>query len=164
MKRLYLCAWACALNVALLLCAPASAQLDTLSTAPDAAQPEVPQDSLNRTTPRGTVLGFLLAGRTGNNAAAVEYLNTRLKGRAAEELAYKLFVVLDRRLPARLHALSDKPEGSLADPMKPDQELVGTISSRNGNVDIIVERVHRGKAGELWLFSSETLYAIPGSL
>jgi MscS family membrane protein len=152
---------ACAVSVALLICLPVPGQVDTHSSATVASQPEIPQDSLGRTTPRGTVLGFLLADRSGRDEEAVEYLNTRLHGKPAEELAHQLFVVLDRRLPAKLHALSDKPEGSLADPLKPDQELVGTISSDNGNVDIIVERVDRGKAGHLWLFSSKTLDAIP---
>jgi MscS family membrane protein len=69
--------------------------------------------------------------------------------------------VLDRRLPARLNQLSDQPEGSLSDPLKP-QELVGTINSDNDKVDIILERVDREKLGPLWLFSSKTLDAIPG--
>jgi MscS family membrane protein len=149
-----------ALSVALLICLPVLGQVDTHSSTPAASQPETPQDALGRTTPRGTVLGFLLTDRSGNDGEAVEYLNTRLRGKAAEELAHELFVVLDRRLPARLHALSDKPEGSLSDPMKPDREVVGTISGNNGNVDIIVERVDLG-AGHIWLFSSETLDAIP---
>jgi len=154
-------AGACALSVALLICLPVSGQVDAHTSPPAASQPEIPQDPLGRSTPRGTVLGFLLADRSGKDGEAVEYLNTRLHGKAAEELAHQLFVVLDRRLPAKLHALSDKPEGSLSDPMRPGQELVGRISSDNGNVDITLERVDRGKAGYLWLFSSETLNAIP---
>ncbi len=70
-------------------------------------------------------------------------------------------MVLDRRLPARLNELSDKPEGSQRDPLHPDRELVGTITSANGNVDIVLERVDRAKIGQIWLFSRETLEAIP---
>jgi MscS family membrane protein len=154
---------ACALCVPLLLCLPVAGQdLPATPTQP-AAQPEIPPDPLGRSTPRGTVLGFLLADRSGDDEAATKYLNTRLRGKAATELARQLFVVLDRRLPAKLHALSDKPEGSAADPLKPDQELVGTIKSDNGNVDITLERVSRGRGepGTIWLFSSETLDAIP---
>jgi MscS family membrane protein len=88
-------------------------------------------------------------------------LNTALKGKAAEELAMKLSVVLDRRLPARLNELSDKPEGSQRDPMHPDRDLVGTITSTTGSVDIVLERVDRGKSGPIWLFSRQTLEAIP---
>ena len=149
------------LFLGVLLCLPAWSQLPSRAPAPAAAQPEVPQDSLGRTTPRGTVLGFLSATRKGDSELAAQYLNTRLRGKSATDLAHQLFVVLDNRLPARLNQLSDKPEGALADPLKPDQELVGTISSDNGNVDIIVERVDRGKSGSVWLFSSKTLDSIP---
>ncbi len=92
---------------------------------------------------------------------AAQYLNTPLKGEAAQQLAEQLFTVLDRRLPGRLLELSDSPDGSLST-LKTDQDLVGTISSAKGGVDILVERVARTKAGSLWLFSRETLDRIPG--
>ena len=154
-------AGACTLCFALLLCLPVWGQLGSHSPAPITSQPEVPQDTLGRTTPRGTALGFLIAARRGDDELAAQYLNTQLRGRAAADLAHQLFVVLDRRLPARLRAVSDNPEGSQSDSLRPDQEILGTIASDNGNVDIIVERVTRGKSGPLWLFSSETLDAIP---
>jgi MscS family membrane protein len=124
-------------------------------------QPEPPKDSLGRTTPRGAVLGFLNAARKGNAEIAVLYLNTPLRGPAAQDLARQLAIVLDRRLPARLNSLSDQPEGSIPDPLKPDEDLVGTISTATGDVDILVERVDRGKLGKTWLFSRETLKVIP---
>jgi MscS family membrane protein len=99
----------------------------------------------------------LSATRNEDWELATRYLDTRLRGKAATDLARQLFVVLDRRLPARLNELSDKPEGSL----KPDQELAGTISSDEGKVDIVIERVDRGKSGSVWLFSSKTLDSIP---
>ena len=116
---------------------------------------------MGRDTPRDTVLGFLSAARKGDYELAVQYLNTRLRGKAATRLAEQLFVVLDRRLPARLNALSDLPEGSRSNPLKPNEELAGTISSDDGNVDIIVERENRGKSGFLWMFSGKTLDSIP---
>lgn len=151
------------LSTALLISLPVSAQVATQTSPPAASQPEIAPDPLGRTTPRGTVLGFLLAGRSGDDDLAARYLNTRLRGKAAAELAHQLFVVLDRRLPARLHAITDKPEGSTADPLRPNQELVGTISSNSGNVDITLERVVRGRGetGSIWLFSSDTLDSIP---
>ena len=127
-----------------------------------AAQPEVPADALGRSTPRGTALGFLSAARSGDDALARQYLNTRLNGPAAERLAHELFVVLDARLPPRLARLSDLPEGSRADPLAPNLELVGTISGSAGNVDIIVERVTRPQGEAIWLFSRATLDAVPG--
>ncbi|HXW90730.1 MAG TPA: mechanosensitive ion channel domain-containing protein [Terriglobales bacterium] len=130
------------------------------ATAPP-PQLEAPNDPLGRTTPHGTVLGFLTASQKKKYAIAAEYLNTDLRGKAAEHLAEQLSVVLDRRLPARLNQLSDKPEGSLRDPLNPDRDLVGTIASSKGDVEIMVEREVRGKSGPVWLFSSKTLESIP---
>jgi MscS family membrane protein len=151
----------CLLSLVFLLCLPTWAQLRKPAPAPAPAQPEVPKDPLGRTTPRGAVLGFLTVARKGEDELAAQYLNTGLRGDAAADLAHQLFIVLDRRLPPRLNQLSDEPEGSLSDPLKPDQELVGTIKSDNHTVDIFVERVDRGRSGSLWLFSRKTLDSIP---
>jgi MscS family membrane protein len=152
---------ACLLFLSFLFCFSASAQLHKPASAPAPTRPEVPKDSLGRTTPRGAVIGFLAAARKGDDELAAQYLNTRVRGDAAAVLAHQLFIVLDRRLPPTLNELSDNPEGSLSDPLKPDQDLVGTIRSDSGNVDIWVERVDRGKSGSVWLFSSKTLDSIP---
>ena len=118
-------------------------------------------DTLGRDTPRGTVLGFLNAARESRNDVAPLYLNTSLRDREAADLAHKLFVVLDSRLPPRLNDLSDRPEGSLANPLKPDQDIVGSITTANGPLELVVERVNRGPLGYVWLFSRKTLEAIP---
>ncbi len=120
-----------------------------------------PKDVLGRTTPRGAVLRFLSAAREGNTEIAALYLNTPLRGQDAQTLAQQLAAVLDQRLPARLNQLSDSPEGSLPDPLRPDEDLVGTISTSKGDLDIVLERVDRGKLGKAWLFSRKTLDAIP---
>ena len=72
-----------------------------------------------------------------------------------------MFVVLDARLTAQLTRLSDEPEGSLANPLMPNQELVGTVADGDGTVEITLDRVTRGTNGPLWLFSAKTLAAIP---
>jgi MscS family membrane protein len=118
-------------------------------------------DALGRDTPRGTVLGFLSAARQGQNDLAVQYLNTRLTGQAGADLAQQLFAVLDARLPARIRLVSDAPEGSQANPMRPNQELIGVIESAAGNVEIVVDRVDRRGPGPIWLFSDRTLGAVP---
>jgi MscS family membrane protein len=133
--------------------------------APKATKPEAtsdsPKDTLGRYTPRAAVLGFLTAARKGNDAIAALYLNTPLRGTDAELLAHQLAVVLDRRLPARLNQISDEPEGSVPDPLRPDEDIIGTVSTANGDLDILVERVDRGKGGKVWLFSRKTLDSIP---
>ena len=90
-----------------------------------------------------------------------QYLNSGLRDRAAVDLAHKLFEVLDTRLSPRLNDLSDWPEGSLANPLKPNQDIVGTITTADGPMDLVLERVNRGGPGPVWLFSRTTLEAIP---
>ncbi len=132
------------------------------ATAPAASPPSAQErrDALGRSTPRGTVLGFLNAARKGENELAREYLDTLVSGLQAAELAQQLFVVLDARLPARLSQLSDDPDGSRSNPLSPNQDVVGTISTAQGNVDIVVERVDR-ETGPIWLFSRTTVDSIP---
>lgn len=131
------------------------------TTPPAAPQPQAPKDTLGRTTPRGTLLGFLNAIKKGNAEIAALYLNTPLRGGDATVLARQLGVVLDRRLPARVNEVSDLPEGSVYDPLRPDEDLIGTIRTEEGDLDITVELVDRGKFGKVWLFSRQTLSSIP---
>ncbi|HZS60315.1 MAG TPA: mechanosensitive ion channel family protein [Gemmatimonadaceae bacterium] len=160
-----MCLWsalrlACALIA--LLPGVLNAQPPTSAPAtPGGAQTEPATDPLGRESPRGTVVGFIRVFRQNNAEAASVYLNTNLRGAAAAKLAQQLYMVLDSRLPARLTEVSDRPEGGLANPLKPDQDVVGTISTANGPLDVIVERVNRGPAGRIWLFSRQTLQAIP---
>ena len=123
--------------------------------------PKQVKDALERDTPRGTVRGFLAAARTGQDALASQYLQSSATGAAAAELAHQLFIVLDARLPPRLTQLSDLPEGSRVDPLVPNRELVGTVPGVGGTVDIVLVRVNRGAAGDIWLFSDRTLAAVP---
>ncbi len=128
--------------------------------APAPAQPEAPPDALGRNTPRGTVMGFLAAARDGTYEIARQYLNVRTSDERAQELSRQLGIVLDARLPARLRQLSEKPEGSRSNPLKPDQEVVGTIRSNEGDVQVVLERVSR-EGEPIWLFSRTTLDAVP---
>jgi MscS family membrane protein len=130
------------------------------AAAQPAAEPE-PSDPLGRRTPRGTVLGFLNAARKGENALARQYLDTRLGERGADALAHQLFTVLDAKLPARLTLISDHPDGSRANPLTPDRELIGRIPRESGAVDVFVDRIQQAKTGPIWLFSSTTLESIP---
>jgi MscS family membrane protein len=156
-----LCRGAVVLPLLLLWCVAVWPQVVVPGTAAPAPAPEIPNDSLGRTTPRGTVFGFLAASQKKDYNIAAKYLNTNLRSKAAAHLAEQLSVVLDRRLPARLNQLSDKPEGSRSDPLNPDRDLVGTIASSKGEVQISVDRVIQGKSGPVWLFSSQTLESIP---
>ena len=93
--------------------------------------------------------------------AAPLYLNSGLSGAAAAELAQQLYVVLNSRLPVRVNVLSDRPEGSLVNPLRPDQDIVGAINTSTGPLELIVERVDVGGPERVWLFSRVTLQDIP---
>ena len=84
-----------------------------------------------------------------------------MRGARADSLAKELAFVLDHRLPARLNQLSPRSEGSQYFPDRLDTDLVGTIDSLGGGVDIVVQHIDRGQNGAVWLFSKETLNAIP---
>jgi MscS family membrane protein len=124
---------------------------------------QAPEDPLGRTTPRGTVIGFLTAAYGHEYTVAAQYLETRPRDKAkqADSLAEELFLVLDRRLPAKLNNLSNEPLGSMSDPLDSRRELVGTVASENGPVDIYLVRVDRPNGLSIWLFSRQTLEAIP---
>jgi len=145
----------------LLSCSAAWPQAVAGKAASAEAPPAPPKDTLGRSTPRGTVLGLLSAARKGNLELAALYLNTPLRGPDAADLAKQLSVVINRRLPARLDQISDKPEGAVPDPLKPDEDLIGIVKTANGDLEIKVELVDRGKAGKVWLFSRKTLASIP---
>src|SRR4030095_12631896 len=133
-----------------------------IKSAPASSTPPAAKDPLARDTPRGTVLGFMDAARNARDDLALQYLNTRLRDRAAVDLVHQLVAVLDSGLPPRLSELSDRPEGSLANPLKPDQDIVGTIPTASGTLDLVVEQVNVRGSGLVWLFSRTTLESIPG--
>jgi MscS family membrane protein len=148
---------------ALVLSAPLAPgqTLPGAASSPPAAPAQARSDPLNRDTPRGTVQGFLSAARQGQSDLASQYLNTSLTGQAAADLAQQLFVVLDARLQTSIRRLSDAPEGSRANPLRPNQEVVGVIESGGGNEEIVVVRIERGSSGPIWLFSERTLSLVP---
>lgn len=127
------------------------------------ATPQQPEaDPLGRDTPRSAMLAFLKAIQKENYQRATEYLDSKLKLPEREELARKLGVVLDRKLSTPLSTLSDKPEGNLEDGLPTHLDLLGVFPSDSGPVDILLDRVQRGKDRPIWLFSRESLQEVPG--
>jgi MscS family membrane protein len=130
-----------------------------LAQNPPASADNTPADNLGRSTPRGTVIGFLTAAHKGDWATATQYINST-KGEDPVELATQLSVVLDQGLPANLNQLSDKPEGDLKDNLPPSRELAGTIDTKGGPLNVALDRVRRGNQS-IWIFSPDTLKEIP---
>ena len=151
------------LSLLLLSCPTLWSQAAPAKSATSSAEPPAsPTDTIGRgTPPRDSASGLLSAARKGNTGLAALYLETSLRGADAEVLARQLAAVINRRLPARLNEISDEPEGSQRDPLKPDEDWVGAIQTANGNLDILLERIDLGKSGKVWLFSGKTLVWIP---
>jgi len=128
---------------------------------PEAA-PVVYNDPLGRSTPQGTVLGFIKAAAQEDYEQALRYLDTRTTGTAAQKLIAGLQAILEGGFSGNLAVLSNKPEGSLDDDLLPTVERVGTVKTASGSIDILLERLQRGKEPPIWLFSAATLTRVPG--
>ena len=124
-----------------------------------APAPFGPTDPLGRSTPRGTVVGFLTAAHKGDWRTASQFIEST-KGEDPVELSTQLSVVLDQGLPANTDNLSDKPEGNLNDNLPPTKELAGVIETKGGPLNVILDHVRRGNAS-IWVFSPDTLKEIP---
>jgi MscS family membrane protein len=122
---------------------------------------QVTEDPLGRSTPWGTVFGFIKAIERGNNELAGEYLDSKLKSQERRELARELGEVLNRKLSTNLERLSRKAEGDLEDGLRDNLERIGVVENESGSVDILLVRVPRKSEGVLWLFSPQTLEAVP---
>src|SRR5512139_783847 len=153
------------LRVILALLALLPAPADLAGAAAPPAQPAetltAAEDTLGRGTPRGTVLGFIRAAQADDYARAAEYLDSKQSSARTQELAQELKMILDRGLAVNLDLLSTKSEGDPSASPKPDRQFIGTVSTETGSLDILLDRVQRGKSGQVWLFSSETLRRVP---
>ena len=133
--------------------------------AKEAQRPAGPEmtydDPLGRSTPYGTVFGFIKAATQGDYEQAIQYLDTKKAGASAEKLIVALQTILDRGFSGKLGTLSNKPEGSLDDNLPSSRERVGTVDTPSDRYDILLERMQRGKGPPIWLFSAETLKEVP---
>ena len=123
--------------------------------------PAPPPDPLGRSSPHGCVLGFLLAAQRGDYARAAQYLDAKKPPEQAEELARQLKTLLDQGLTGNLDQLSRAAEGDKIDNLQTTRDLVGTVKTDRGSLDIVVERVQRKGEPPIWLFSTDTLARVP---
>jgi len=140
---------------------PLSQILQPASTTTSTANS--PIDPLNRTTPSGTVLGFLQAAQNGDNSIAAQYLQMSAAHRQSEgeQLAEKLKYVMDNAFAGSLKSVSNQPEGVPQEGVPLGRQKLGTMSSGDVEVDLDLVRITDPGAGKIWLISSDTLAAIP---
>ncbi len=120
-------------------------------------------DPLGRTTPSGTLYGFLQAAQAGNYSIAAQYLqmSAALRQSQGEDIASKLKVVIDRAFTGDLRQISNQPEGTPQEGMSLDRQRVGNLNSGDVDVPLILVRVVDPEGGKVWLISHDTLAKLP---
>jgi MscS family membrane protein len=118
---------------------------------------------LNRTTPSGTVLGFLQAAQNGDYGIAAQYLQMSAARRQTEgaQLAGKLKYVMDNAFAGSLKNVSTQPDGVPQEGVPLGRQRLGTMSSGDVEVNLDLVHVSDPSAGKIWLFSSDTLAQVP---
>jgi len=118
-------------------------------------------DPLGRSTPQGTVVGFLRAMQRQDYERAVEFLDTKQTGKRARELAIEMEYILDQGISTTTGVLSTRPDGNLQDDLPPNRETIGVVRTKKGEYRIQLDRVQKENNPPVWLFASETLKYVP---
>jgi MscS family membrane protein len=121
------------------------------------------KDALGRSTPRGTVLGFLYAAKDGEYQQASEYLQFSEDERETEgeTVARRLHALMDHAFIGRVGPVSDHAEGSTEPGVPRNRERIGSFRIDGSDANVELVRVSGEDAEEIWLFSSQTLAAVP---
>lgn len=132
------------------------------SPTPATAAANAPVDPLGRTTPSGTMLGFLQAAQSGDYGIAAQYLQMSPARRQSEgeQIATKLKVVLDSAFTGRFKNFT-QAEGIPQEGVPLGHQRLGTMSSGDVEADLDLVRVSDPSAGKIWLISSDTLAKVP---
>ena len=128
-----------------------------------------PYDEYNRSTPRSSLIAFILAAKNEDFERAVNYLDLRnlaFSEDAEEEidgvgLVKKLLIVGKRAMKVDLEELSDDPKGHLDDGLPSYRDRITTMKTKEGPVDILMQRVPRGDGAYIWKISNATVSMIP---
>jgi len=160
-----------ALLCALVLSASGAHAAGVLGTGEPKAEgeaPALPVDSMGRSTPRGTVVGFLDSIGKEDFEKAAEYLDlgtipqAQRKKRGAE-LAKELQVLLDKGgwfFPSSM--LSNDRDGRKDEEgIVEDSERIGNLRGNGRTVDIIAQHSKDADGNLIWLISADTLDQLP---
>ena len=125
-----------------------------------------PPDEYGRTTPRSSTLGLARALDEMDFETAVHYMDLRnlpftVEEADGPELARKLLIVADRSMIVDYEAISDDPDGHAEDGLPSYRDRITTIKTREGLVDILMQKVPRGDGVFIWKLSNATVAMIP---
>lgn len=129
-----------------------------------------PLDEYNRSTPRSSLLALADAIKAKDFERAVNYLDLRnlpfstdekRGAQNAPDLVKKLAVVASRAMTISLEDLSDDPLGHKDDSLPSYRDRITTLKTKDGPVDILMQRVPRGDGVFIWKISNATVALIP---
>lgn len=126
-----------------------------------------PYDEFNRSTPRSSLLGLALAAKENDYDRAVNYLDLRNLPFSVEEdldgkeLVRKLIIVAKRAMSVDLENMSADPNGHKDDGLPSYRDRITTLKTKNGPVDILMQRIPRGDGVFIWKISNATVAQIP---
>ena len=127
--------------------------------------PRSEPESLDRSTPRKTVRGFLEAAREEEFRLASRYLE--LGGRGLEpgsseaaELARQLHEVIEESMVLELATVSDRPEGDPGDGVRIER-VRGDVQPERADPRLVLELRELETGESAWLVSASTVARIP---
>ena len=131
-----------------------------------------PHDKFNRSTPRSSLLALADAIEQKDFERAANYLDFRnlpfsmgkqqdQTGRDSAELIRKLSIVAQRAMTIDIENLSDDPLGQKDDGLPAYRDRITTVKTKDGPVDILMQRVPRGDGVFIWKISNATVALIP---
>ena len=112
-------------------------------------------------------MGFLAAVDSGQFGVAAQYLDLRnlpetVTQYEPEQISNGFAIVLQRALWIDLEKLSDQPEGYAADGLPNFRDELGVITSRDGKLQLLLQRVPGDTEGSpVWKVSNATLAKLP---
>jgi MscS family membrane protein len=148
------------------LSCPAQESVETTRVVVPVPVEKVPEDVLNRGTPRGSVLGYMKACASFDYEKAAQYLDLRdLPVNAAQiggpELARQMNHVLSRATWLDDYSVSDLPGGVKGDDLPDYRDELVRIPTQDGEVVIWMQRVPRGDGERIWKLSNRSVALIP---
>ena len=129
-----------------------------------------PHDEYGRSTPRSSLLALAAAIKEKDFERAVNYLDLRnlpfsvdkeQSSQNGPELVRKLSVVANRAMTIDLENLSADPLGNKDDGLPSYRDRIATMKTKDGPVDILMQRIPRDDGVFIWKISNATVAIIP---
>jgi len=124
-----------------------------------------PHDKYNRITARGSFQGLSDALDERDYELALNYMDMRklpshIKGRDLE-LSRELKIILDRSPWINNDTLSNDPSGHKNDGLPSYRDLLASLETPDGDIDIYMQRVPGDKKFSVWKLSNRSVSKIP---